>query len=290
MKKRIACVLFIICIMGMFGCSRQPVEETEEEIKIESDADYFVAAHVTNGTSFCEIQKREYDGKRPIVFFNHGLGGNKEQVISYAKKIADAGYVAVIQDCAGHGETVSDETLDFFDMIQSTALGCMDILRFYDGSGQVDSSRYAVCGISMGGMVALYLGAYSENRPQAVATICSTPDFASLLGSKEIYVQSTEGALSSIDDEEQRKELIMAMAINSPDQNMEQLLQIPILLINGTADEIVPVAGIRSFEAKSSLYENFLQCDYIEGRGHDISEGDLEKILEFIQEYMPVEQ
>lgn len=289
---RAVCTVLLAAALAC-GCGRkgQETEKTEEETpaRAESDAQYRVSRHEVNGTCFYDVIRRDTDAAAPVVIFLHGLNEDKEEMADYARTLADAGYLAVVPDEAGHGESRSEERLDFFDIVQRTAAGCMEILNYYQDSDYGDPSRFAVGGISLGGITALYYGAYSEIRPQCVFSICGTPDWGSLLGSREIYVEFQNGEMSAIQDEEARKTLMAKLLENSPEQRIEYLLQLPVLMINGTEDSLVPVSGVEAFAARAGLYDNRLTCVIEEGRGHDVGEGDMERMTEFLREYMPTE-
>lgn len=270
------------------SCGRIQTAQKEEAALVESDENYLVTKHEWSGMYFYDIVSRKWEGRRPLVLFLHGLGGKKEDVIAYARDLADQGYVVVAPDCVGHGESKTTETLNFFDVIERTAAGCGSILEYYQNSDYGDPSRFSLAGISMGGMTALYFGAYSQLQPTAIISICATADWESLLGTKEIYTKFRSGEGIAITDEGERNQMVISMVQNSPDHNLEYLLQVPILMINGREDEIVPVSGIEAFEVKAGLYSNHLECIIQDGRGHEVGDTDLNNIIRFLGEYMPV--
>lgn len=279
----------VVCGCGRSEAEPEKKEEAEVTTKAESDAVYRISRHEINGTYFYDVVRRDNVSQAPIVFFLHGLNDDKEEIADYARTLADAGYTAVVPDAAGHGESKTEEVLDFFDIVQETAVSCNEILAFYQNSDYADISRFSISGISMGGITALYYGAYSENRPQCIVSICGTPDWGSLLGSEEIYVQFQDGIMSSIGDAEAKKAMMIKLLEASPDNQIEYLLQIPILMINGEEDTLVPVSGVKAFEARAELYPNQLTCVIAEGRGHDIGDGDVDQMMDFLKEHMPAE-
>lgn len=288
MVKKIIALLgaVLLCFSGCAVPEKEPTEMAEDT-KAESDDTYKVSRHEVNGTKFYDVVRRDNRGKSPIVFFLHGLNGKKDEMFSYAKMLAYAGYVAVVPDCAGQGESTLETTLDFCQIMQKTALNCNDILDFYENSKIADNSQFAVSGLSMGGMTALYYGAYSDIRPSCVVSLFGTPNWESLLGVEQIYVECTNGVFTAIEDQERRKNLIISMIEQNPENNMENLLQIPVLMINGDKDELIPVEGIKSFLVKAELFQNQLESIIRKERIHDIGYGDPEKMVMFISEYMP---
>ncbi len=292
MKKWICCACFML-LFCLTCCSASPSEsETEIETietevkKVESDADYFVSYHERKGIHFYDIRRRNMGEKQPVLFFIHGLTNCKEGMVDYAKSLADEGYFVIVPDLPGHGESVTSTPMNTYDIIHQAAIDCGEMLTFYNKSRYADTSRFGIAGFSMGGMTALYYGAYSDNRPQCVISICGTPEWDSLLD-KGVYDICQNGKFTPIDDEEKKKEVITVMVQNSPDNNLEYLLQIPILLINGEDDEMISISEIRNFVLKSKLFPNKLENITIEGRGHDIMLDDMQDVKEFLQKYIP---
>ncbi len=154
----------------------------------------------------------------------------------------------------------------------------------------VDASNFGVFGFSMGGMTALYYAAYSDKRPQCVLSICGTPDLGSLVDRDVIFNLRINGERVPFTS---RREAILfgaQLIEHSSDQNMEKLLSVPLLLINGDADVLVPLEPIKAFEEKAKAYPNQLTVIIQEGRTHDFQIGDmnLPEVRNFLQSNLPV--
>jgi hypothetical protein len=143
-------------------------------------------------------------GRAPGVVFNHSHGGGytigKQEFLEgrtylqptpYAKVLTDLGYVAVCVDHWIFGERSHTTELDMFKAMlwQGRVLWGMmvyDSLRAVDWLVQrtdVDSSRIATVGMSMGSTMAWYLAAL-DDRIKVTVDICCLTEFRTLLEKK----------------------------------------------------------------------------------------------------------
>lgn len=147
---------------------------------------------------------RAATGRLPAVVFNHSHGGGYTigkqefiegrsylQPVPYAKALTDLGYVALCVDHWVFGERSHTSELDMFKgmLWQGQVLWGMmvyDSLRAVDflvRRPDVDASRLATVGISMGSTMAWYLAALDE-RIKVTVDICCLTDFHTLLAQK----------------------------------------------------------------------------------------------------------
>jgi hypothetical protein len=143
-------------------------------------------------------------GHRPAVLFNHSHGGGYTigktefiegrsylQPVPYAKELTDLGYVALCIDHWIFGERSGTTELDMFKAMlwQGQVLWGMmvyDSLRALDWfleRPDVDASRIATVGMSMGSTMAWWVAALDE-RVKVTVDICCLTDFHTLLAKK----------------------------------------------------------------------------------------------------------
>jgi len=143
-------------------------------------------------------------GRAPAVVFNHSHGGGYKigkqefvdgrsylQPVPYAKALTELGYVALAIDHWVFGERSHTTELDMFKAMlwQGQVLWGMmvyDSLRALDflvSRPEVDASRIATLGISMGSSMAWWLAALDE-RVKVTVDICCLTDFHTLLAKK----------------------------------------------------------------------------------------------------------
>src|SRR5690349_453479 len=149
---------------------------------------------------------RNASGRIPGIVFNHSHGGGYKigklefvdgrsylQPVPYAKALTDLGYVAVAIDHWVFGERSHTTEPDMFKAMlwQGQVLWGMmvyDSLRALDWLVErpdVDPSRLATLGISMGSTMAWWLAALDE-RIKVTVDICCLTDFQTLLAKKNL--------------------------------------------------------------------------------------------------------
>lgn len=302
LKKGILCLVLLgVCILvnliqkkEVYAWNQQYAADVQEEaefgkIHIESDDTYLVTYHDVEGVAFYDVVRQDNLNKNPLILFFPGFNSTKESMYSQAQLFANAGYTVVVPDLIGQHESARTEVMNVFDIISQTSAICDDLLAYYKDSNIADTEQFSMVGMSMGGMIALYFTAYSEIRPVCVATMYSTPDFSSIFGGNARYMQIINGEASEMNNEEAKKNYIAAMIQNSPDQNMEYLLQVPILLINGDRDHLIPASSIKEFVVKKDFYANELLSVIREERGHETCAEDPVDVIRFVYHYMPAE-
>jgi len=143
-------------------------------------------------------------GRTPAVVFNHSHGGGytigKQEVLDgrtylhpvpYAKALTDLGYTVLCIDHWVFGERSHSSELDTFKAMlwQGRVLWGMmvyDSLRAVDwltARADIDASRIATVGMSMGSTMAWWLAALDE-RIKVTVDICCLTDFHTLLARK----------------------------------------------------------------------------------------------------------
>ena len=149
---------------------------------------------------------KNVNGKIPVVLFNHShfgqyevgkdefINGRKEmQSPPYALELARAGYAGLAIDSWGFGERHGRPEIDIFkEMLWKGQVmwGMMvyDNLRaidYLETRGDVDISRLATMGMSMGSTMAWWLAALDE-RIKVCIDICCLTDFQTLLEKNDL--------------------------------------------------------------------------------------------------------
>ncbi len=200
-------------------------------------------------------------GPWPALVKTHGWQGNKDGSSSTALIEPFLDMVYLRFDMHGHGE--SEGTLENYD-----AALCVDDVKnaveFVYGLKEVDKSRVAVTGSSLGGLATTLAAAWSDKVALAVP-VCPVSDF-------------TPNHVSDI----KYKNLIKLLGQENVYREAEKI-KIPVLVIHGDADDVVPIA--QSIELIKHI-KNGVQHT-IRGADHTFSkEKDFKQMIEQISEFV----
>jgi dienelactone hydrolase len=131
------------------------------------------ASDVSNRVPGILIESTNFSGRRPVVIALHGTGGNKNNMLSLCRKLAEQGFIAVAIDGRYHGERKSRKgEIDYDDAIVRAFHGSgghpfyydtvWDVMRLVDylaTRDDVDTNRIGLTGISKGGIETCFTAA-----------------------------------------------------------------------------------------------------------------------------------
>jgi uncharacterized protein len=124
----------------------------------------------------------------PAVLWFHGFTAGKVTHRPELATLAEAGFLAVGIDAAGHGErrlpdfeerfsgTEDENDREFFALVAATAAEVPGIVDLLCGAGLADEARIGVAGVSMGGMIT-YGAAAIDPRIRAAVALLATPEW-----------------------------------------------------------------------------------------------------------------
>lgn len=127
----------------------------------------------------------EAAGERGTVLFWHGLTSTKEAQVKELRSLAEAGFLAVGLDNAGHGERRTqelDERLSrpggsedpFLQLVKSTADEVTGVLDALIERGYSHADRIGATGISMGGYI-VYRALLNDRRIRVAVPLLGSP-------------------------------------------------------------------------------------------------------------------
>jgi dipeptidyl aminopeptidase/acylaminoacyl peptidase len=177
-----------------------------------------------------------------VVLWFHGFGVDKEMHRPELERFAQAGFLAVGVDAAGHGErrlpdlderregTQEQALLTVLELAPQTARDVPTIIDALVRESLGDPERVAVAGISMGGYV-VYSAVMVEPRIRAAVAILGSPDWP-------------QG--------------------DSPHRHLHALARTRLLSITAERDENVPPAAARTLHRRLSEEYPGAQQRYVE--------------------------
>jgi len=169
----------------------------------------------------------------PAVIILHGAGSRKENHADFARAATAYGFAALTFDNRGHGETEGDLGASVIDDLGALA-------RMLAERPEIDGERIAVRGSSMGGLMALHLGASSASV-HAVVAICPAAEWMIAEDVQRVAdgKQPREGsALREMRID--ARSLLEWLDSNDVERAAERLGSKPLMLVHARGDEVVP--------------------------------------------------
>lgn len=142
-------------------------------------AETSVEVTITNGARAVPATVVVPDGEGPFaaVVMNHGHGGGRQENGGFgkvAKALADKGILTIRMDFPGSGDSKEKFTEGYLsNMISDSNASLAYVLDNY----AVDESRLGIFGYSMGGRIALTIGAGTDNPYKAIGLLAPSADW-----------------------------------------------------------------------------------------------------------------
>ncbi len=213
----------------------------------------------------------------PAVVICHGIGSRKESHGAFAGFMAQHGFAALCFDFRGHGE--SDGQLDDHTLDDVSAA-----IDFVTARREVDRSRVALRGSSMGGMLALH-AAVRDARVKAIAAIAPAIEAATADWIESGHLQrllEREGLAARIDV----PAFVRYLRSRNARAEIPQLAPRALLLIHCKGDELIPYAAS---EELFTLAREPKKLVLIEDGHHRFAQQDAgvhQTTLEWFQKYL----
>lgn len=200
----------------------------------------------------------------PGVVICHGIGSRKESHAPFAEFMAQNGFAALAFDFRGHGE--SDGQLD--DHALDDVIAAIDFLA---AQSQVDATRLAVRGSSMGGMFALH-AAIRDSRVRAVAAIAPANEERVAAGVESgglLLILARENLPVRVDV----STFARYLRTRNARAEIAQIAPRALLLIHCQGDELVPYRGTEELFAAAREPKKLLM---LEGGHHRFAQQDMD--------------
>lgn len=183
-------------------------------------------------------------GPFPCSFFLHGLGGNKTAATPFALELVKQGYATMALDAAYHGERAPGKQsmygTTFFrlrDGYMQTVVDYRRALDYLETRSDIDAKRITLIGVSMGALMGSVLGGV-DSRIKCPVLLVGGADRGMMTRLSQIDVWKKIRAENPKLDFD---EISRIMAPADPLNFVDKISPRPVLMINGTKDEIVPV-------------------------------------------------
>ncbi|MFW9902941.1 MAG: alpha/beta hydrolase [Candidatus Thorarchaeota archaeon] len=200
------------------------------------------------------------EGQRPAILAYHGWGGTKENILTNCLDFVKAGYIVLVPDLRGHGESGGISTLGLLE--QDDAKVAIDYL--FTRSDLVNSSTISVWGASFGGMISL-LAAGTDPRIKAAIAVSAPANTTAWLNERDFrtnerisYRPYTKVDPSNLTAIEERSPINFVNNIDN------------LLVMHGELDPLVPVHHAKDL-LKASNRSDRHRLIIFEGEEHNVN-------------------
>lgn len=227
------------------------------------------------------LKPRDEEGLIPTIILYHGWSSNKDRQKFRGFILSSLGYQVIIPDSIYHGErnpidhnNITNMAKCFWEVvlnnIRESEYIISEIINKYNG----DPNNIGVMGHSMGGFTAAGIFTHDDRIKTGIP----------LNGSfnwgmcNEIFARNLDYDIVL----EEEGEVIRLDPMN----NLEKIVDRPILMLNGGADEVVPMAPQRIFYDKiKDSYKDGSKVKLIKysGLGHFVSINMLEDVAKWLK-------
>ena len=254
-------------------------------------ADLTLRRRLISGIPALELSALPGDEKRPLVIMIHGLEAAKEHVLPYAYRIAQAGFHAVFFDAREHGERAGaaiqaaspeEKKGRLYEIIRATAGDIDTVIDDLIDHPRADAGRIGLMGFSMGGMIVYrYLTGRRWPGVRAAVPVIATPAFSEQL-TADLARDPSPAAISD-------RSVLTRIGGRDPAACLSALRDLPLLILNGTADEHMPIEPIRRFyRLAKKLYGRKTRIRMVEydGVGHVITPEMMMSAVGWLKRYV----
>jgi len=226
-----------------------------------------------------KILYQDKTNDKPIIFFFHGFGGNKESAVEENRiNLARSGYVVVIMDAYEHGERMSQAYKNLSNSEKQKLIVDIEIITAHQAIELYNhltekniiskDQNLGVMGVSMGGAIAFYLASIFP-KIKLVVSIVGSPSFVEFYNYKQkVY---------DFPKDEAYEERIKKYKSLDPLINFERLENKAIYMSVGLKDRIVPMDYAKALSLK--LQTTYQEYDV----EHTSTEEMLSEVTKFIQ-------
>jgi alpha-beta hydrolase superfamily lysophospholipase len=205
-------------------------------------------------------------GPCPAVIVFHGAGSQKENHADYARAAVANGFAALTFDNRGHGETEGALGPGVIADLQRLA-------RFVADHPEVDGRRVAVRGSSMGGLLAIHVGAASD-AVAAVVAICPASERMLLQAVRPVAAGKPPPPGSYLESMRVDPPALVAwLEEHEVGDAVERMAAKPLLLIHAKGDDQVPYQHSEELYERASEPKRLL---LLEGGDHRSAQHDAE--------------
>jgi predicted esterase len=220
----------------------------------------------------------------PLVFFLHGYGGSR---LSYSQK-----YTVLRKTFQNHTWIVAAtdcRTVNGYQnwYVEPSRQDITDVLNILKHDYNIDSSHVHVMGNSMGGGGTLKYAMFNNEVIASVVDIHGITNFTQFYYETSTYKASLVAAYGGTPSQ-----VPAVYANESPLGNEHRFMHTPVMMLHGTADDVVSVSQSRNLNQSLSALGYTVKYIEVPGIGHDMSlviNGKEDEIFDWLNDH-PLQQ
>lgn len=233
------------------------------------------------------FRPKENKGLYPTIILYHGWGSSKESQRIRGFILSTVGYQIIIPDAINHGERnpVDHQIIEnyrkyFWDTIFQNVDESTKIIEELISNYNADPNRIGVIGNSMGGFTAA--GVFTHN-PKLKALVVFNGSCGWEI-SNNIFKETL--GITMIKELEEVEERVSKV---DPMNNLQLLIDRPILILHGDSDSSVSIEGQRLFYNKTKpLYQDKDKIKLVEypNLNHFVTTNMMEESISWFHKYL----
>lgn len=229
------------------------------------------------------LKPKTVKGELHTIIFYHGWSSNKESQRLRAFILCNLGYQVIIPDAIHHGErgpidyNNSDNVRDYFWPVVFNNMEEASMIIDYAINNNANPETISVMGHSMGGFTSA--GVFTHNSK--VKTMIVVNGSCNWTHTNSIFKENP--AFSNSTAYKEIEEKIYSL---DPMNNLDEIINRPLLLLNGANDNVVPISSQRIFFKKiKPIYTNPDEISFIEypNLGHFLTTGMMEETAKWLK-------
>lgn len=211
--------------------------------------------------------------KAPIVVLLQGFLGKKEgeKITSLSSCLSGLGFATIRFDYAGYGESEGETDEEY--LVSNIIDDILCLIDFIKRQPNVDASRIATWGQSMGGMLAII---FASLHPE-IKAVCAVSTPVQITKGDDLEKLLPEWKKRGYLERKNSNNEIVRVSYNFVNdvrnydvKKSVKSLRVPLMVVLGTTDETVPPRVTREIFDNASEPKELLE---IEGMPHDYKEG-----------------
>lgn len=226
---------------------------------------------------------------KPLVVFLHGWSARKEYQIRSLYVLADRDFFVVAPDLPMHGER---KNRDFegspeviLEIIQRTIQDVNSLFEYYKNDERVDVGHFGITGASLGGIISYIYISLNKNKLKAAVPLIAIPEFTKIVSFMDRDIIHNILRLR----EKPNMNALQKISDNFQQPKLEELCGVPILMLNGTEDPLIPINEVRkSYKKLKEICKGKSLVELIEypNTGHTVNWEMSLEIANWFEKYL----